>query len=140
MKLKIDIYNINNKFTIDRDRIKNLLNLVFMREQHDYGNVSIIFVGHDYIADLNQKYLDKQETTDVLSFSLSEDTKAIDGEIYVDLDTVAINAETYKVTFEQEALRMVVHGLLHLMGYDDGDDVSREMMTIKEDHYLGLVN
>ena len=75
--------------------------------------------------------------TDVLSFPLADaDDETVDGEIYVDLDTAAEQHKAYAVSFEEEARRYVVHGLLHLLGYDDTTDAERAAMRRLEDRYL----
>ena len=138
MKLKIEIYNINRKFIIDPNRVKKFARLIFKNEKHERVDVNVVFVDNDYIIELNKTYLNSSEATDVLSFSLGHDAATIEGEIYINLDVVTQNTDIYDVTFEQEVLRMVAHGILHLLDYDDCDDESRKTMSSKEDYYLSM--
>jgi probable rRNA maturation factor len=101
--------------------------------------LSVVLAEHAAVRALNRDWLGHDYETDVVSFALDEDAAGrheIDGEVYVDLDTAAERAPEFGVTFEHEALRYVIHGLLHLMGHDDGTDARRERMRALEDRYL----
>lgn len=101
------------------------------------GEVGFIFVETDYIIKLNQQYFDKSTTTDVISFLLSDpEEAAVTGEVYVCADTGRLQAKNYSVTVENELLRLAIHGLLHVLGYDDQTTVEKTEMTQKEDFYL----
>ena len=101
------------------------------------GEVGFIFVETDYIIKLNQQYFDKSTATDVISFLLSDlDEPAVAGEVYVCTDTARIQAKNYSVTVENELLRLAIHGLLHVLGYDDQTSTEKTEMTQKEDFYL----
>ncbi|MEM8556266.1 MAG: rRNA maturation RNase YbeY [Bacteroidota bacterium] len=102
-------------------------------------DVSIVLADHATVLDLNRAWLDHDYTTDVLSFNLDEDALAegfVEGEVYVDLDTAAERAPEFGTTFETEALRYVVHGVLHLVGYDDATPEQKAAMHALEDRYL----
>ncbi|MEM8599725.1 MAG: rRNA maturation RNase YbeY, partial [Bacteroidota bacterium] len=101
--------------------------------------VSIVLTDHATVLDLNRAWLDHDYTTDVLSFNLDEDALAehlVEGEVYVDLDTAAERAPEFGTTFEAEAVRYVVHGVLHLVGYNDATSTQRAAMRVLEDRYL----
>lgn len=103
--------------------------------------MSVVLSDHETVRRLNQSYLDHDYNTDVLSFSLREDDDAADveGEVYVDLDTAAERHDEFDTTFEREAYRYVVHGVLHLLGYDDKTEEGQQTMREKEDQYLDAV-
>lgn len=137
LKLEINIDNINDNFKVDTDNIEHLVNYVLKKENYKFGDIGIVFVNHNYIIELNKKFLGKNETTDVLSFSLDETSKPeISGEVYINLDIVSENAIEFNVSFVEEVNRMVIHGLLHLAGYDDQTDSDKAIMTRREDLYL----
>ncbi|MBD3290687.1 rRNA maturation RNase YbeY [candidate division KSB1 bacterium] len=137
LKLEINIDNINDNFKVDTDNIEHLVNYVLNKENYKFGDIGIVFVNHNYIIELNKKFLGKNETTDVLSFSLDETSKPeISGEVYINLDIVSENAIEFNVSFVEEVNRMVIHGLLHLAGYDDQTDSDKAIMTRREDLYL----
>ena len=102
--------------------------------------LGVVLADHAAVHALNRAWLGHDYETDVVSFPLDEAAaaeRAVDGEVYVDLDTAAERAPEFGTTFEREALRYVVHGLLHLMGYDDATDAERARMRALEDRYLG---
>lgn len=85
---------------------------------------------------MNMKYLQHDTLTDVLTFDNSEQEKKITGEIYISLESVRGNAKKYKQTVTKELHRVMVHGLLHLCGYDDKTSNKKNEMTEKENFYL----
>ena len=140
MKLKISINNINTNFKIEQVSIKKLIRLIFREEQKDEGDIGVVFVDHNYMIELNKKFLNKNETTDVLSFPLNDSNSTIvAGEIYINLDSVAEQAAEYNVTFYEEMYRITAHGMLHLMGYDDTTKIQKSHITAREDYYLNLL-
>lgn len=106
-----------------------------------WAEVNIILGDHVLVRDLNREWLDHDWDTDVVSFPLNEedaDQDGIEGEVYVDLDTAQEVAPEHSATFEHEALRYVIHGLLHLVGHDDATDEKRAAMRALEDRYLAV--
>ena len=103
------------------------------------ASLSIVLADRETVWAVNRDWLQHDYPTDVVSFVLDEEAQArgkIDGEIYVDLDMAAERAAEFDATPEQEALRYVAHGLLHLIGYDDATNEERAAMRALEDHYL----
>lgn len=101
------------------------------------ASVSIVLADHAQVLQLNRDYLGHDYHTDVLSFDLSApEGEAVEGEVYVDLDTAAERHREFDTAFETEALRYVAHGVLHLMGYDDATDEGKSIMRAFEDRYL----
>lgn len=98
--------------------------------------LSVVFVGSRFIRMINREYLSHDTVTDVVSFPLGGDAGP-DGEIYVNLDRAASQARLYKIPARAETRRLIIHGLLHLLGYDDATERSKRAMTRREDHYLG---
>ncbi len=99
--------------------------------------VNIVFVNNRFIRELNRKYRQVDLPTDVLCFDLSEpSSKESTGEIYISLERAAEQAQQYGVSLQNEVARLVVHGLLHLVGYDDQSDADREVMRQKTEEYL----
>lgn len=100
------------------------------------GNLSIILVDDKKIRELNRRFLQSDRPTDVLAFPLEDEDTGVWGEVYVNGNLAREQALMYGVSFGEELARLIVHGVLHLMGYDDGDENSREEMREREDHYL----
>lgn len=101
------------------------------------GDVNIIFCSDPYILDVNIKYLGHDYFTDIITFDYCEG-KVLSGDLFISLDSVKENSIFYNTDFNQELNRVIVHGLLHLIGYDDHTDSDISMMRSKEDYYLSL--
>jgi rRNA maturation RNase YbeY len=108
------------------------------REGVREGDVNLVFVDDAYIQQLNQQFLGIDSPTDVLSFPLDQHGNHLEGEVYISVDTAAEQAREYNVSLREEILRLVAHGLLHLIGYDDRTAEEKERMTRKEEEYLAL--
>ncbi len=130
------IEHTHARLRLDEDALRRLVRCVLAAEARQLAYLGIILADHDTVLTLNRTYLAHDYLTDVLSFPLNDDDDALDGEVYVDLDTAAERHEAYAVSFEEEARRYVVHGLLHLLGYDDATDAGRTAMRRLEDQYL----
>ena len=101
--------------------------------------LNFIFCNDKYLLEINLKYLDHDTLTDVITFSYSED-KAIEGDIFISAERVKENAANLKVSFENELHRVMIHGLLHLIGLDDKTKEGKEIMTNNENKHLSILN
>jgi probable rRNA maturation factor len=101
-------------------------------------DINYIFCTDEYLLTLNQGYLNHNTLTDIITFDYSVSKKSIDGEIYISIDRATENARTLKIDFQQELLRVMVHGILHLVGYKDKTAKDKTQMRKKEDSYLSL--
>lgn len=99
-------------------------------------NLSINFVSDDEILAINTEFLKHEYTTDIITFNYEEDTENLDGEIYISLDTAQENATYYNTTLADELTRLIIHGFLHLVGFDDKEEDEKIEMKQKEDYYL----
>lgn len=97
--------------------------------------LTYIFCNDDYLHQLNVEYLEHDTLTDVITFWYAE-APEVNGDIYISLDRVADNAVDLGHSFEAELNRVIVHGLLHLLGYRDESDAEEAAMRAREDHYL----
>ena len=113
------------------------LKFVAESEIRRIGNVNIIFCSDDYILDVNLKYLSHDYYTDIITFDYCEG-KYLSGDLFISIDSVRENAVFYGTEFQDELNRVIVHGLLHLVGYDDHTGEEQKVMRSKEDYYLGL--
>ena len=120
-----------------KTRIKEWLRLVAESEVFTLGNISVIFCSDNYILDINQKYLQHDYFTDIITFDYSEGGR-ISGDLFISVDSVRENSVEYGTEFEDELHRVIVHGILHLIGYDDHTEDEIKTMRSKEDYYLSL--
>jgi probable rRNA maturation factor len=100
------------------------------------GIFSIVLVNDSEIRNLNTRFLGKEYPTDVIAFPLDDEGDEIWGEIYVSVDRAREQAVDYNVTFQEELARLIIHGILHLLGYKDHAKSDRKKMKQKEDYYI----
>ena len=115
----------------------NWLYEVIKNEKVKPGELNIIFTSDLYLLTLNNQYLNHDYFTDVLSFDYSTDN-VISGDIFISIDRVKENSLTYNIDFYTELDRVIVHGLLHLIGYNDSELNERKIMQQKEIYYLQI--
>ena len=126
------------------DHLEAVILEVAAREGFTVEDLSVVIAGHSTVTDLNRKHLDREYEIDVLAFDLasdnanSENSRRVEGEIYIDLDTAKERAPEFGTSFEEEVRRYVIHGLLHLMGYRDDTPEGKSQMRDLENLYLGL--
>ncbi len=122
-------------------REKNLngrwLRMVAESEVRRLGNVSIIFCSDNYILDVNQRYLGHDYFTDIITFDYCEGDR-LSGDLFISVDSVRENAIEYGTEFKDELNRVIVHGILHLIGYDDHTEDEVKTMREKENYYLDI--
>ena len=115
------------------------LRLVVESEIRRIGNISIIFCSDNYVLDINQKFLQHDYFTDIITFNYNEDDK-ISGDLFISIDSVRENSLEFGIDFNDELNRVIVHGILHLIGYDDHSEEEITEMRAKENYYLSLRN
>lgn len=106
-------------------------------EMKQLGDVNVIFCSDNYILDVNMKYLQHYYFTDIITFDYCEG-KVLSGDLFISIDSVRENAVFYSTEFVDELNRVIVHGLLHLIGYDDHTEEEVKVMRSKEDYYLKI--
>ena len=113
------------------------LRLVADRERRRLGEINVIFCSDPYILEVNRKYLRHEYYTDIITFDYCEGD-VLSGDLFISIDSVRENAGEYGIPFADELDRVIVHGLLHLIGYDDHTEAQTAVMRRKEDEYLKL--
>ena len=109
---------------------------------HTVGNLNYIFCSDAYLLEMNRQYLGHDYYTDIITFDSREypDSKKVDGDVFISVDTVRANGEEYGEGFERELHRVMAHGLLHLTGYDDGTKAEQKRMREAENAALALLD
>jgi len=105
--------------------------------QKKLGNITYIFCSDEEILRMNKEYLNHDYYTDIITFDYSEGEK-ISGDLFISLDTVKTNSEKFKTIFNEELYRVMIHGILHLCGYNDKKPIEKNIMKTKEDEALLL--
>ncbi|MCQ2160670.1 MAG: rRNA maturation RNase YbeY [Bacteroidales bacterium] len=134
----ISYFNQDIEFKLKGKLINNQwLKLVAESEIRRIGDINIIFCSDNYILDVNMKYLGHDYFTDIITFDYCEKDK-LNGDLFISIDSVRENALHYGTEFETELNRVMVHGILHLIGYDDHSKKDIKIMREKEDYYISL--
>ena len=132
------IFNYETDFSLDNsDEIIDWLVRAVETENFNIDEISYIFCSDDYLLDINNKYLKHNTLTDIISFDETMG-KMIAGDIFISIDRVRENADIYKVSFNNELHRVMIHGVLHFCGYKDKSKEEKGIMREKEDYYLSL--
>jgi probable rRNA maturation factor len=111
---------------------------VIIAEKKKTGPLQFVFCSDDYLLDINVRYLDHDYYTDIITFDYSSG-KIVSGDLFISIDRVKENALTLKQPFETELSRVLIHGVLHLLGYTDKGRIPQAEMRKKEDKYLSLL-
>ena len=134
----ISYYNEDTDFLFKGKNLNNRwLRMVAGSEVRRIGDISIIFCSDNYILDVNMRYLQHDYFTDIITFDYCEGDK-LSGDLFISVDSVRENALYYGTDFADELNRVMVHGLLHLIGYDDHTEEEQKVMREKENYYLSL--
>ena len=124
---------------LNKRLIKSWLQLAVANEGKILQDVNIVFCNDEELLEKNVKYLKHNTLTDIITFDYSIGDK-LSGEIFISVERVKENALTLNVNFKDELCRVMVHGILHLVGYKDKSKLEKMEMRIKEDYYLSLRN
>lgn len=126
------------KFTYKNKLANNRwLKMVAGSEIRKIGDINVIFCSDNYILDVNMKYLQHDYFTDIITFDYCEG-KVLSGDLFISVDSVRENSIEFGTDFEEELHRVIVHGVLHLIGYDDHTEEDKKLMRQKENYYLQM--
>ena len=112
-----------------------ILNTIYS-EKKEYEGINIIFCSDQYLLEINRKFLQRDDYTDVITFSNSDNKQVISGDVFISIDRIKENARSFRVSFTNELKRVIIHGILHLCGYQDHTKEEIKKMRQKEDFYL----
>jgi rRNA maturation RNase YbeY len=134
-----------NKFgdkSLDKKLLRKIIKEIKKREIPEFGEIDIVFMDDLEIAGLNERFFKRQGPTDVISFNLGkedfESEKDLMGEIYISFERAVEQAMEQEIPIKEEVVKLLIHGVLHLMGYDHENESDSEKMRKKEDFYRSL--
>lgn len=131
-------FNEDISFEFKQKRLTSAwLGMVAASEIKKLADINIIFCSDNYILDVNMKYLQHDYFTDIITFDYCEGDR-LSGDLFISIDSVRENASFYGTEFKDELNRVIVHGILHLFGYDDHTEEEIKTMRSKEDYYLEM--
>ncbi len=140
MKGKINFFTENIRYVIRRKRdLRGWIYGSFEKEGKVAGDINIIICDDTCLAEMNYKYLKHKTLTDILTFPFDNGDGYISGDIYLSLPRIRENAVKFKQKSEDELHRVMIHGILHLLGYNDSTPQEKSGMRGKEDYYLNFL-
>ncbi len=133
-------FNYETEFLLENDNeISTWISNVILEEGFKEGDINYVFCNDNYLHNINVEFLNHDTLTDIISFDYSVG-KIIQGDIFISIERVEDNATDFKVSFQEELHRVIVHGILHYCGYKDKTDEDAKLMRQKENHYLKSLN
>ena len=134
---EITIYNdYSPSFTFNQEQIKKLVLNILSKKNLINIKLSIIFTNRKFLSEMKKKYFIVNQYTDVIAFNLEDSSNSLDGEIYISIADVKENAKLFSQSFSQEFKRVIIHGSLHLIGYNDSTKEEAALIRSLEDEYL----
>lgn len=134
----IDI-EIHSKPALTKTVVKTIVNEVSKIKNCKFAYLEISFVSKEIIHEINKEHLNHDFPTDIITFEYENSDEGIDGELIICSEVAMENAERFEVSIESELLRLVIHGILHLIGYNDTDDETKSIMKSEEDRLVELL-
>ena len=129
-------YDDTEKPDIDENWVRSVCENILMDSNQDEASIMFIFSNDDKLRKLKKEYFGEDVFTDTISFNLEEESDPIEGEVYISLERVSENAHTFQQDFITEYKRVIIHGCLHLLGYNDELPEDKTKMTELEEKYL----
>ena len=134
----ISFYSVGTFSLKTEAAVAACIKTIAAEESREVGDITFVFCDDNYLLKINNEFLDHDTYTDIITFDYSIGNEII-SEIYVSTDRVEENAKKHKQTFENEIHRVIIHGVLHLCGYNDKLAEEKQIMRDKENHYLSLL-
>lgn len=133
--IEVEAFKLNQKA-----KLKKWISEVIILHEKQVGNINFIFCDDEYLLDINKTYLAHDFYTDIITFDQSELPNKIEGEIYISVERVKDNAQEINENFELELKRVIIHGILHLIGFKDKSAKEKKKMRALENKMLQLIN
>lgn len=131
----LSVYSIKD-YKIDKKEVHRVVAGLQKKMNFTVDSLIINFINSDQILEINKKFLSHTYSTDIITFNYSGDTVIFDGEIFISAEDAKENAKKFNVDFNQELLRLITHGILHLAGYDDEQPENKKIMKKLENKYV----
>jgi rRNA maturation RNase YbeY len=139
-KNNISFFTKETSFDLEnQNKIQEWIQQCVTSEDKSTGEISYVFCSDDYLHQINLQHLKHDTYTDIITFNYCEND-IISGDIFISIDRVKENAVSFSTSFHTELHRVIIHGILHLLGYDDKTNQDKTTMRSKEDFYLTLLS
>ena len=121
---------------LNKSLCKSIIEKIITHYKYTSYDINVIFTSDIHLSDLKKEFFSKNQWTDVIVFPLQRDYKFIEGEIYISIPTAKKNANSFKEPYEKELGRLIIHGSLHLLGFEDKSKEQKKKMTKLEEKFL----
>jgi probable rRNA maturation factor len=138
---KIQFFAEDISFDVKQKRkVRHWIGITAHNEGAKIKEVNYIFCSDEYLKDLNIEHLDHHYYTDIITFDNSEEKNTLEGDIFISIDRVKENSQEFSKSFEDELHRVMIHGILHLLGYSDKEEEDVIVMRQKENEAINLLH
>jgi probable rRNA maturation factor len=138
-ELPIEFFCEEVEFEVSHEQeVKTWLSEIITKNSFELESLNYIFCSDEYLHQMNVDYLEHDTLTDVITFDNSDIEGVIEGDVFISIDRVVDNAASFNISVQEELHRVMAHGLLHLLGYEDKGPEKQVVMRSKEDEYLRL--
>ncbi|RIJ37633.1 rRNA maturation RNase YbeY [Pontibacter oryzae] len=135
----IEFFSEDIEFELNNpDKVSEWISTVIEKHEQDLSNLTYIFCSDDYLHEINLEYLDHDTLTDIITFNNADEDGIVEGDIFISIDRVRDNATDHGTSFEDELHRVLIHGVLHLLGFKDKSEEEEALMRKEEDSSLSL--
>lgn len=136
--IEISVANESGETSPNPDAVIQLLTSVFVEATVKAAEINLIFTDDDYLSELKKQFFDLDQFTDVIAFRMNDySEESVEGEIYISLPRARENAAEFGEPYGREVGRLIIHGGLHLLGYDDQTEDEKAEMRANEEKFLG---
>ena len=132
---EINIFKECKDIDFYKDHIIQLINLSLEPTRYNQVKINIIFCNNDKLNSFKKEYFNDDALTDIITFPIKNDND-LEAEIYISIEMAKINAEKFNVSLNNELSRLIVHGVLHLIGFNDDTEDSKKIMFLKQDEII----
>ena len=122
----------------DENKVSKWIESIILKNKKELGEINYIFIIDEKILEINQEYLKHDYYTDIITFDYCVGD-LVSADIFISIETVESNSYKFETSFQQELMRVIIHGVLHLLGYNDSDEENRQLMRKKENEALSLL-
>ncbi len=137
--MAINFFNEDISYTLkEKNKYKKWLKKIISIHNYSPGEITYILCSDSFLYDMNVQYLNHHTYTDIITFDNSEQGRTIEGDIFISIDRVMDNSLSNGIVFEDELKRVMVHGILHLLGFKDKEEKDKKLMREKEDESLSF--
>ena len=132
---EINIFNEYKDFDFHKDHIIQLINLSLETVKYNQVKVNLIFCDNDKLNSFKKEYFNDDVLTDIVTFPIKNDND-LEAEIYISVEMAKLNSEELNISLDNELSRLIIHGVLHLIGFNDDTEDSKEIMFLKQEEII----